>query len=230
MTPYYADALVTIYHGRAEDVLPTLGTFDAVIADPPYGVGFDYGTDHDDAEAGYIEWLWPIIEEAERHVSPGGWMVVYQAARHVRMWPGWFPRDWRLVALPKMFVQMRAGVVPLYATDYALVWRLPGGEKAQYEPWMPKGNRDWFLSRTPNFGLGRRSIKHPCPRPLDAVQYLVSLFVPPDGAVLDPFVGSGTTLVAAKSLGRAATGIEVAAEFCDESATRCAQEVLGLVG
>src|SRR3990167_11203550 len=63
MTPYYSDDWVTLYHSRAEDALREVGMFDAVIADPPYGVGFDYGTGHDDSTVGYIEWLWPVIEE-----------------------------------------------------------------------------------------------------------------------------------------------------------------------
>ena len=59
MTPYYSDDLVTIYHGRAEDVLPTLDdrSADLLLTDPPYNFGFAYG-EHDDAQSpeAYTAW------------------------------------------------------------------------------------------------------------------------------------------------------------------------------
>jgi hypothetical protein len=134
---------------------------------------------------GYIERLWPVIEEAERHVRPGGAVVVYQSATNAREWAAWFPREWRLIALPKSFVQMRPAV-PTWATDYALLWWV--GEQPKYEDWMPRPNRDWYVSGVPAFA---RSIPHPCPRPVEQMRYLVSLVTPPGGTVLDPFLGSG---------------------------------------
>jgi site-specific DNA-methyltransferase (adenine-specific) len=71
---------------------------------------------------------------------------------------------------------------------------------------------------------------HPCPKPLTLYRRLIEAFTTPTDIVLDPFVGSGTTLVAAKDLGRRAIGIEIAERYCEIAAQRCSQEVLGLAG
>lgn len=61
---------------------------------------------------------------------------------------------------------------------------------------------------------------HPTPMTLDLAEFLVKLSCPPDGVVLDPFAGSGTTLLAAKRLGRRSVGIEIEERWCEEAAGR----------
>jgi DNA modification methylase len=67
---------------------------------------------------------------------------------------------------------------------------------------------------------------HPTVKPLQLMRYLVKLVTPPDGTVLDPFMGSGTTLEAARNLGRKAIGIEIEERYCEIAAKRLQQEVL----
>lgn len=67
---------------------------------------------------------------------------------------------------------------------------------------------------------------HPCPRYLVHMDWLITEFTKPEHVILDPFVGSGTTLRAAKNLGRRAIGIEIKEEYCKITANRLRQEVL----
>lgn len=69
---------------------------------------------------------------------------------------------------------------------------------------------------------------HPAEKPASVLRDLVARMTTPDSVVLDPFMGSGTTLVAAKDLGRRAIGIELDERWCEKAADRCRQGVLGL--
>jgi DNA modification methylase len=67
---------------------------------------------------------------------------------------------------------------------------------------------------------------HPCPKPLKAWRKLLANVSEPSQTILDPFMGSGTTLRAAKDLGRRAIGIEINEEYCEIAVKRLAQGVL----
>lgn len=223
MKPYYQDAAVTLYHGDCREVLPSLPScfrVDAMVTDPPYGIGYGKYESHRDAAAEYADVLRGVWL-AESIVS-NGWAVVFQAAIRCREWVTDFPREWRLFSLPKTFIQILPGVGPNYATDFALYWQI--GEPK----WPAKGHRpfDYFVCATSDMSL--RPKGHPCPRPLNGMAYLVAGFVLEGGTVIDPFAGSGTTLRAAKDLGRRAIGIEIEERYCEIAAKRLAQEVLPL--
>ncbi len=165
----------TLYCGDCRDVLPRIGTVDAVVTDPPYGVGFKYAMPDDRPEAyegGYGAWLWGIIEQAEAKCLPGSPVFVWQAAPNLRRFVEWFPRDWRLFLAAKNFVQMRPTAMQ-WAYDPVIVWWTPG-EK----PWADgTASRDWMIANTAPVIARPNNIEkaHPCPRPLD--QVLVGVFV-----------------------------------------------------
>ena len=217
MTPYYQDSACTIYHGDCRDWLgnlPKCFRVDAAITDPPYGIGFSEYLSHNDSPEGYEQFIWHICEQLESHIEIG-WMCVFQAAKRAREWSSMFPREWRLLSCAKTFVQMHPVTGPTWATDYALIW--PIGKPPQ----RGKG-RDWKVSDTANMRFDRG---HPCARPLDQMQFVVNGLSEIGQVVLDPFMGSGTTLRAAKDLGRKAIGIEIEERYCEIAAKRLAQEV-----
>lgn len=221
MTPYYADDHVTLYHGDARDVWPTL-TGDAVITDPPYGINWSRATWKDDAEAYPVLMAWLVLE-AQRSV-PDGWVAVFQAMKNVAHFHEWFPEGWRLFAACKNFVQMRPTEVQ-YGWDPAVLWR-NGPKRSGHRPNAGVVTRDFHVGNVA--GELRKKVGHPSPRPLDTMQHLVLLLTTPDRPiVLDPFAGSGTTLLAARNVGRKAVGIEIDERYCEAAANRLQQEVLG---
>ena len=220
MTPYYEHGGITIYHGDCREVLPQLHEFvDAVIADPPYGIGFNEYESHNDDPGKYLSLLKPAVELTENRMKDG-WCIWFQSATTVRLWPKWFNRNFRIIAYPKTFTQILKNRGPLYSTDYALFWSVG-------EPLTPRGHgRDWCVAETAD--MSRRFPGHPCNRPIDEMLHAVDVFTWPGFVVLDPFMGSGTTLVAAKQLGRRAIGIEIEERYCEIAVKRLAQEVLPL--
>ena len=212
---------VTLYCGDCLEVLPSLeaGSVDAVVTDPPYGIKFEYAT-HDDTPEGYGEWIWGIAKISESKLKPGSPMFVFQAMLNVRKFAEWFPRDWRLFAACKNFVQMRK-IAMQYAFDPVLVWWTDGDRYS-------KGtlSRDWHIGNTANTlnrGAGDAS-GHPCARPLNQIVHISNQWVRPGGIVLDPFMGSGTTGVACVKTGRKFIGIEINEGYFDIAAKRIKQE------
>jgi DNA modification methylase len=88
-------------------------------------------------------------------------------------------------------------------------------------PRVPTGDGDILRYRAVKVG----DRVHPAEKPVALVSALVAKH---EGTVLDPFMGSGSTLVAARQMGRRAIGIEIEERYCEIAAQRCSQEVLGL--
>ena len=206
------DGQVVLYEGDCLEILPHIEGVDAVVTDPPYGIGFKYTDAYTDTANGYGQWIWRVIESAESIASDGAPCFVFQAMSTCKNWATWFPRDWRIFASCKNFVQMRQTAMQ-YAWDPVLCWWKEG---ARHHPDKSSIARDWVIVDTALAVSRTNDIarQHPCPRQIDAMIPLVRYCIP-NGIVLDPFMGSGTTGVAAVQLGRRFIGIELEPKYFD---------------
>ena len=213
MKPYYQDDAVTIYHGDCREILPQLEPVDLVLTDPPYGVSFNRAT-WSDMPSDYKEFMrsWLALT-----VNSSGHFV-FQAMLNADRWHEWFPKGFRIFAACRGFTQFMPCAIQ-WSWDPVVFWG-----KFTGEPSVTK--KDWWVQSLAPFGFGRERIEHPCPRPFETMKYLVG--IAGQGIILDPFMGSGTTLRAAKDLGRKAIGIEIEEKYCEIAAKRMAQEVLAL--
>ncbi len=208
MTPYYEDTTsgIVIYHADCREVLPTMapGLVDLVLTDPPYGVG---KADWDDALP-----LW-WLDDAAR-IAPV--LGVMPCLKHLLLYPysvGRVRYRWTLSA--HLINGMTAGPVGFGNWIPCLVYAADGTSIYQ------------GASDTGRIVVGGDAKPdHPCPKPYQAMRWLVSRF--PGQTILDPFMGSGTTLRAAKDLGRKAIGIEIEERYCEIAAKRLQQAVLPL--
>ena len=225
--PYYQDEYVTLYCGDCAEILPHLSVFfDALITDPPFGINFEYakGKEQHKSADEYYKWLVPIIELCQKQLNDGAFNAIWQAQLYFQHFWNVFGSDIRIYCAAKNFVQLRKTPIN-YGYDPVVMFYKQGERKS---PIKPQRNVDFFVSNTASIvsDTSRIERNHPCPRPLDVVTEIMNNFSL--GTVLDPFAGSGTTLLAAKNLNRKAIGIEQEEEYCKVIVERLRQGVLGL--
>jgi DNA modification methylase len=195
--PYYQDDHVTIYHGDCLDVIDVV-EFDVVVTDPPYG------TNNDDLH-GDSYFPYDVLDGEVPTVAFGSARNMVETIRGFRT-----PPHRVMVWAPAFRAGSQRADNIVYKFDPIYVWH-PTKTEMGAAPWD-----DVFQQH-----LGRTSsIFKPVPMMRELCQ------VVPSGVILDPFMGSGTTLRAAKDLGRKAIGVEIEERYCEIAAQRCAQEVL----
>ena len=212
--PYYEHAGITIYHGDCRDVLPQLPNVDLVLTDPPYGIGVEYASFHDTPEelAVLIREVFPLLQTAAPVVAltPG--------ITNVHAWPK--PR-W-ILAWVQLNAQGARGFWGFNEWQPIMVWGT--------DPFLKRGmgaRQDVIKTIANPDGLSRwLRENHPCIKPLPSWKKIMAGLSPPGTkCIIDPMMGSGTSLHAAKSLGMRAIGIEIEERYCEIAAKRLSQEV-----
>lgn len=249
-TPYFERGGISIYLGDCREVLPTLeaGSVDLVVTSPPYNVGISPfseglytkargGRDHtkwkgfdgyghyDDAMpmAEYCTWQQETLIGLWDLLSPQG-AIFYNHKPRIALKRLWTP------------LELNPGL-PLHQI---ITWSDGNGVGLGDSHFCP--TFEWLMIFSkPEFRLVSRAVSaygdiwtfppepnngHPCPFPTELARRVIIGTAP--ALTLDPFLGSGTTLVAAKMLGRRAIGIEIEERYCEIAARRLDQEVLPL--
>lgn len=215
MKPYYQDDAVTIYHGDCREVLPMLEPVDLLLTDPPYGIAHKSNGQLFRAAA-------PIAGDESLDLAE----TVREWARQQGVATAMFFSPYRPMTGWRTVLCWAKGAHVGIGGDRDTCW------KRDFE--MIGVERNGALDGTRDSGVVRINAVLPPPtghvaeKPLDLMLYLLRKL---GGAtVLDPFMGSGTTLRAAKDLGRKAIGIEIEERYCEIAAQRMSQEVLPLSG
>lgn len=219
-SPYYADDLVTLYLGDAKWIVPMLERPGLLILDPPFDLWADVPKVEAATVVAFTSW------QHRRHVE-----ALYGVPRTELIW-SFDDGRWVSHQLPRITHET---ILVYGPTASAYV-----GDRTDGIP-RRKGaghvGRDLMPERTyvprDRKALGsvmafpRDVSTGVWTKPLPLIQRLVE-WCHTDGYVLDPYAGSGTTLVAAKSLGLRSIGIEIDEQMCERAANCCRQEVLGL--
>lgn len=201
MKPYYSEAGIEIYHGDCREILPLLSPVDLVLTDPPYGSKISYLSHRDTLENAL-----PLFELLTTFRVPTAFTISHSRLFDLPRRPQWIGCWYKTFSSGIVHV----GACPSW--EPICFYNLPRGDNG-------KRWDDVFSAPVEMSGFN-----HPCPKPLLLWKRILNVMV--EGVVLDPFMGSGTTLRAAKDLGRKAIGIEIEERYCEIAANRLRQEVL----
>ena len=208
MKPYYQDDAVTLWHGDCREVLPTLARADLLLTDPPYGIGKIW------QGSGSHGWSKARADMAVRNE----WDATAPDAATFDL----------LLASATDAVIWGGNYFPLPISRGWLVWNKPERNFSLAEAELAWTSRDMVI-RVADLPRSESGREHPTQKPLSLMHWCLSFF-PKAHSVIDPFAGSGTSLVAAKGAGMCAVGIEAHEPYCEMAARRLSQDVLDFEG
>jgi DNA modification methylase len=201
--PYYERDGIVIYHGDCREILPTLEPVDLVLTDPPYGIGAGRERPHNGwRDYGIAEW------DRERP-APDVFAAMRAVSTAQVIWGGNYFAD--LLPPSMQWLVWDKGQRDFSLADCEFAWSS-----------LNKAARIFDHSRAAALMDGK---EHPTQKPVALMRWCIEFF-PAAVTILDPFMGSGTTLRAAKDLGRKAIGIELEERYCEIAAKRLSQSVL----
>ena len=214
--PYYEDESVTIYNADHRDVIiEGIPIADAIVTDPPYGMDWDTNTArfiggnpskvHGSVNVGRGRADWPAVRGDNAPFDPSPWLVYSQ----VILWGANHFAQRLPVGTTLVWIKRFDGGFGSFLSDAEVAWM--------------KGGHGVYCHRDTSLMGETHHRYHPTQKPVGLMEWCIAKTT---GTILDPFMGSGSTLRAAKNVGRKAIGIEIEERYCEIAATRLAQGVL----
>lgn len=245
MKPYYDEDGITIYHGDCREILLslTLDSVDAVVTDPPYSSGGMFRGDRQQSTlAKYVttgamycpgQFTGDTMDQRSFFAWSSWWMAVCRRLAKDGSSIAVFT-DWRQLPVTTDAIQASGWIWRGIAT-----WHKPGirmqrgrfSSSAEFLAWGTKGKWSDHDGAPQNVYQCSPVMDktHIAEKPTDVMQWILSIVLP-GGIVLDPFMGVGSTLCAAKATNRRAVGMDIEERYCEIAAKRLAQGVLDFGG
>jgi len=229
MKPYYEDESVTIYNADWREV--SHWVFQShesavVVSDPPYNIGYHYESYNDNMrEDQYLDLLasmyskrMVMVNYPETTISLALWLR--EAPMKIVSWVynSNTPRQHRSISWFGCKPDLSLSGQPYKnIEDKRIQQRISDGKEARLYDW-------WYEDQVKN--VSDEKTDHPCQIPLSLMKRILT--ITPAATYIDPFMGSGTTLRAAKDLNRKAIGIEIEERYCEIAAKRMSQLAMAL--
>lgn len=217
MTPYYSHDLVTLYHGDCREI-PKWLEADVLVTDPPYGIAWCAGVLHSSSRSVRYSAEQSIV--GDESVAVRNDVLDAWGRRPAVVFGSW--RQPRPAQTTHRLIWHKAGRKPGVAAG---PW-FPNDEEIYLvgSGWVGTPPRGTVLTTTEARERAPKDIGHPTPKPLGLMEVLIERC--PAGVLADPFAGSGSTLLAARNLGRQAIGVELDERYCEVIANRLCQDTL----
>ncbi len=227
MKPYYEDEGITIYNGDCRDILPSIKSCDLILTDPPF---FMPATHYQSRLTWQRSWgdtsvmgiFWSVILDLSLPLLQNkGHFITFCNGESFAVF---YPEMYRRFDVLKTLVWDKGhiGLGRIWRNQHELIiagrW-----EATQFHEESANRSDVIVAAVTPSSNR-----LHPVEKPMALLETLILPTVGPNEMIIDPFMGSGTTLRAAKDLGRKAIGIETEERYCEIAAKRMSQMVMEL--